>query len=85
MPRYYFDIKDGHRLVDPSGSNFKDDDDAIAKWSGSDHVRLSLTPLRPPAAQPTPQGAAASPLPLRSSQQDFSPGSTSVSKLGERG
>jgi hypothetical protein len=23
--------KDGHRLVDPSGSNFKDDDDAIAK------------------------------------------------------
>jgi hypothetical protein len=31
MPHYYFDIKDGHRLVDPSGSNFKDDDDAIAK------------------------------------------------------
>lgn len=20
MPRYYFDIKNGHRLVDPSGS-----------------------------------------------------------------
>jgi hypothetical protein len=31
MPRYYFDIKHGHRLVDPSGLNFKDDDDAIAK------------------------------------------------------
>jgi hypothetical protein len=31
MPHYYFDIKDGHRLVDPSGLNFKDDDDAIAK------------------------------------------------------
>jgi hypothetical protein len=31
MPHYYFDIKDGHRLVDPSGSDFKDDDDAIAK------------------------------------------------------
>ena len=31
MPRYYFDIKDGHTLVDPSGSNFKDDNDAIAK------------------------------------------------------
>jgi Domain of unknown function (DUF6894) len=30
MPHYYFDIKDGHRLVDPSGLNFKDDDHAIA-------------------------------------------------------
>jgi hypothetical protein len=24
-------IKDGHRLVDPSGLNFKDDDDALVK------------------------------------------------------
>jgi hypothetical protein len=31
MPHYYFDIKDGHRLVDPSGLDFKDDDDAVAK------------------------------------------------------
>ena len=31
MPQYYCDSKDGHRLVDPSGLNFKDDDDAIAK------------------------------------------------------
>jgi hypothetical protein len=31
MPHYYFDIKDGHRLVDPSGLNFEDDDDALAK------------------------------------------------------
>jgi hypothetical protein len=31
MPHYYFDIKDGHRLVDPSGLNFKNDNDAIAK------------------------------------------------------
>jgi hypothetical protein len=30
MPHCYFDIKDGHRLVDPSGLNFKNDD-AIAK------------------------------------------------------
>lgn len=29
MPRYFFDIKDGHRLVDPSGSNFDNDTDAI--------------------------------------------------------
>jgi hypothetical protein len=31
MPHYYFDIKDGHRLVDPSGLSFKDNDDALAK------------------------------------------------------
>jgi hypothetical protein len=30
MPHYYFDIRDGHRLVDPSGSDFKDDDAAFA-------------------------------------------------------
>jgi hypothetical protein len=30
MPHYYFDIKDGHRLVDPSGLDFKNDDAAIA-------------------------------------------------------
>jgi hypothetical protein len=31
MPHYYFDIQDGHRLVDPSGLNFETDDDAIAR------------------------------------------------------
>jgi hypothetical protein len=31
MPQYYFDIKDGHKLVDPSGMKFKNDDDAIAR------------------------------------------------------
>ena len=31
MRHYYFDIKDGHRLVDPSGLDFKNDDAAIAK------------------------------------------------------
>jgi hypothetical protein len=31
MPRYYFDIKDGRGLVDPSGSEFKNDDAAIAR------------------------------------------------------
>jgi hypothetical protein len=25
MPRYFFDIKDGHTLVDPSGRECKDD------------------------------------------------------------
>jgi hypothetical protein len=33
MPHYYFDIKDGHRLVDPSGLDFKNDADTIAKAS----------------------------------------------------
>ena len=31
MPRYYFDIEKGHRLVDPAGLDCFDDDDAIAK------------------------------------------------------
>jgi hypothetical protein len=37
MPHYYFDIKDGHRLVDSSGLDFKNDDAAIARR------RLSLS------------------------------------------
>ena len=31
MPRYYFDVEDGHRSVDPSGSVFKNDRDAIER------------------------------------------------------
>jgi hypothetical protein len=31
MPRYYFDVKDGHRFVDPAGLDFKNDRDAIER------------------------------------------------------
>lgn len=31
MPHYFFDIKDGHRLVDPSGTHCKDDTAAIER------------------------------------------------------
>lgn len=31
MPRYFFDIKDGHRLVDPAGCDCDNDHDAIEK------------------------------------------------------
>lgn len=31
MPHYYFDIKDGHRFVDASGLDLRNDDAAIAK------------------------------------------------------
>ena len=31
MPHYYFDIQDGQRIADPSGSDLKNDDAAIAK------------------------------------------------------
>ncbi len=31
MPRYFFDIKDGHRLIDPAGSDCESDDDATEK------------------------------------------------------
>lgn len=34
MPHYYFDIKDSHRLVDPSGLDFKNDDDAHREGRG---------------------------------------------------
>jgi hypothetical protein len=32
LPRYFFDIKDGHRFVDPSGSVLNDDHDAL-EWA----------------------------------------------------
>jgi hypothetical protein len=31
MPRYFFDIKNGHRIVDPSALDCVDDADAISK------------------------------------------------------
>lgn len=31
MPLYFFDIKNGHRLMDPSGMNFASDEAAIAR------------------------------------------------------
>jgi hypothetical protein len=44
MLHYYFDIKDGHKLVEPSRSEFKNDDAAIAKaqeFHPATQVRLS--------------------------------------------
>jgi hypothetical protein len=48
MPHYYFDIKDGHTLVDPSGLNFKTDDDAIARAKAIAIVVSIDTPLVDP-------------------------------------
>jgi hypothetical protein len=48
MPHYYFDIRDGHRLVDPSGMNFKNDDDALAK---AEVIAIGV-PLDKPAVDP---------------------------------
>jgi hypothetical protein len=31
MPRYYFDVKNGHRLIDPTGLECRDDQDAITQ------------------------------------------------------
>jgi hypothetical protein len=31
MPRYFFDVEDGHRLFDPSGFVCEDDNDALTK------------------------------------------------------
>jgi hypothetical protein len=30
MPRYFFDVTNGHRLVDPAGLDCKDDNDALS-------------------------------------------------------
>jgi hypothetical protein len=31
MPRYFFDIKNGHRLIDPAGLDCRDDQEAKAQ------------------------------------------------------
>ena len=31
MPRYFFDVENGHRLIDPAGLECRDDDEAIAQ------------------------------------------------------
>jgi hypothetical protein len=50
MPRYFFDIKDGHRLVeDPSGSDWKNDAAAIEKA----RVLAIGVSLDKPAVDPT--------------------------------
>jgi hypothetical protein len=49
MPQYFFDIKDGHRLVDPSGSNCKNDVTAIEKA----RVLAIGVSLDKPAVDPT--------------------------------
>jgi hypothetical protein len=49
MPHYFFDIKGGYRLVDPSGSNFKDDSAAIEK---AKLLALGVS-LDKPAVDPT--------------------------------
>jgi hypothetical protein len=48
MPHYYFDIKDGHTLGDPSGLNFRTDDDAIARAEAIAIVVSIDTPLVDP-------------------------------------
>jgi hypothetical protein len=49
MPRYYFDIKDGHRLTDPSGSDCKND---IAAMEKARVLAIGVS-LDKPAVDPT--------------------------------
>jgi hypothetical protein len=51
MPRYFFNIEDGHRLVDPSGTNCKSDTDAINK---AKVIAIGVS-LDKPAVDPTRQ------------------------------
>jgi hypothetical protein len=41
MSHYYFDIKDGHRLVDPLGQDFKNDEAAHRESEGDRHRSFS--------------------------------------------
>jgi hypothetical protein len=49
MPHYFFDIKDGHRLVDPAGSNCKNDSAAMERA----RVMAIGVSLDKPAVDPT--------------------------------
>jgi hypothetical protein len=49
MPRYFFDIKDGHNLVDPIGKNFRNDKAAIER---ARVVAIGVS-LDQPAVDPT--------------------------------
>jgi hypothetical protein len=49
VPHYFFDIKDGHRLVDPSGSDCKNDAAAFEKAK----VLAIGVSLDTPAVDPT--------------------------------
>jgi hypothetical protein len=49
LPRYFFDIKNGHKLVDPSGIDCKNDTDAIDK---AKRITIGVS-LDKPAVDPT--------------------------------
>jgi hypothetical protein len=49
MPRYFFDIKDGHRLVDPAGRECKND--TAAKEMGK--ALAIVVSVDTPAVDPT--------------------------------
>jgi hypothetical protein len=43
MPHYYFDIEDGHSLVDPSGSEFNNNNNDDAAGYIGPHGILALS------------------------------------------
>jgi hypothetical protein len=47
MPRYYFDLANGHRLADPSGLDCRDDEDAKAK---AEVIAREITADAPPGS-----------------------------------
>ncbi len=49
MKRFFFDIKDGHRLIDPTGMEFEDEAAAIAR---AEVIAVQVS-LDTPAVDPT--------------------------------
>jgi hypothetical protein len=69
MPRYYFDIKNGHRLIDPAGLDCADDADAITK-AKMIAIQISRDAPRPEGqrhiAVMSPEGQEVSKVPVYS-------------------
>jgi hypothetical protein len=48
MPRYFFDVKNGHRLIDPSGLECRDTAEAMAQATV---IARQIADDAPPASQ----------------------------------
>jgi hypothetical protein len=66
MPRYYFEIRNGHSLRDPSGLDCANDDDALQKGKViAQKVAETAKPARRKLAIHREDGVTVSELPIR--------------------
>ena len=68
MPKYYFDVTDGERLVDQSGLDCRDDQDANAKAkiiAKQIEVDIPIAPVQRHVEVPDQERAKVSKVPVR--------------------